>query len=256
MSNIENFDMRLELFLKNKMTEEESIAFLCELKNNQELRERAQAMAAAIKNMKELKYEYGQRVASMIERDTFHIKPNVNSDQIGIACQPKDIPERDNRDAAKLTQKTMIISLRPIIRMGIAACLVAIIALGGYRYYIYNETVTLGNSYYSEIPTELVVRDADDVSAQLSLLFSNVKNSKDLRNTILNLEAKFIQAISEDYNDYTNYVNDIGWNLAIAHLKNGDRNEAVKTLELLIPHSESDLITEKCKKLIAEIEKL
>lgn len=249
--------MRLELFLKNKMTEEESIAFICELKNNQELRERAQAMAAAIKNMKELKYEYGQRVASMIERDAFHIDPHVKKDPLGIACQPKPIPEEDNRfGAKKLSQDTNIISLRSIVRMGIAACFVAIITFGGYRYYIYNETVTLGNSYYSAIPTELVVRDADNVSTQLSQLFGYVKNGEDLRNTILHLEAKFNQSISEDYNDYTNYINDIGWNLAIAHLKNGDRDEAVETLELLISHSESDLIIEKCKKLIEEIEQL
>lgn len=256
MSKIENFDMRLELFLKNKMSEEESNAFLCELKNNQELRERAQTMAAAIKNMKELKYEYGQKVASMIERDAIHIEPNANPGQIGVACEPKVIPERDNRAAAKFTQKARIISLRSIMRMGIAACLITIIALGSYRYYIYNETVALGNRYYSAIPTELVVRDADDISAQLSLLFCNVKNGEDLRNTILNLEAKFNQVISEDYNDYTNYINDIGWNLAIAHLKNGDSDKAVETLELLILHSESDLIIEKCKKLVEEVEQL
>ena len=67
MSNIENFDIRLELFLKGKMTEEESKTFLSELQSNPDLRERAQTMAAAIKNMKELKHEHGQRVASKIE---------------------------------------------------------------------------------------------------------------------------------------------------------------------------------------------
>ena len=67
MNNLENFDIRLELFLKNKMTEEEGKAFLSELQSNPDLRQRAQTMAAAIKNMKELKYEYGQRVASKIE---------------------------------------------------------------------------------------------------------------------------------------------------------------------------------------------
>ena len=66
MNIIEDFDMRLELFLKNKMTEEEGKAFLSELQSDPELRVRAQTMAAAIKNMKELKYEYSQRVASKI----------------------------------------------------------------------------------------------------------------------------------------------------------------------------------------------
>ena len=61
MSNIENFDIQLELFLKNKMTEEEGNVFLRELQSNPDLRERAQATAAAIKNMKELNYEHGQR---------------------------------------------------------------------------------------------------------------------------------------------------------------------------------------------------
>lgn len=235
MSNIENFDARLELFLKNKMTKEESNIFLGELQDNPDLRERAQAMAAAIKNMKELKFEYGQRVASRIEQ----------------------VSERSFREAAHLPQKkTIIISLRSIVRMSIAACFIGVISFGGYRYYIYNETVALGNSYYAAIPTELVVRDADDVSTQLTLLFNNVKDGNDLDNTILKLQEKFSQAISEDYNDYTNYINDIGWNLAIAHLKDGERDDALKTLELLISHTESDIVIEKCKKLIEEIKGL
>ena len=226
MSNIENFDARLELFLKNKMTKEESNIFLVELQDNPDLRERAQAMAAAIKNMKELKYERGQRVASRIEQ----------------------VSERSFREAAQLPKKTMVISLRSIVRMSIAACFIGVISLGGYRYYIYNETVALGDSYYASIPTELVVRDADDVSSQLILLFNNVKNGNDLDNTILNLQEKFSQAISEDYNDYTNF--------AIAHLKDGERDDAIKTLELVISHSESDIVIEKCKKLIEEIKEL
>ena len=234
MNIIEDFDMRLELFLKNKMTEEEGKAFLCELQSDPELRVRAQTMAAAIKNMKELKYEYGQRVASKIE------------------C----LSEREYRKIAKLPKKASIISLRSFVRMSIAACFVGVISFGAYRYYLYNETIALGNSYYSEVPTELVVRGTDNVSQQLSHLFTNVKNNKDLDNTILDLEDKFSLAISDEFNEYINYMNDIGWNLAIAYLKDGDREKAVKTLELLISHSESDVIIEKCKKLIAEINQL
>lgn len=232
--NIENFDIRLELFLKNRMTGEEGKAFLRELQSNPELRERAQTMAAAIKNMKELKYEYGQRVASKIEH----------------------LSEREFRNVAGLPQKASIISMRSFVRMSIAACFVGVISFGAYRYYLYNETIALGNSYYSEVPTELVVRGADNVSQQLSQLFTNVKNNKNLDNTILNLEEKFSMAISEEFNEYINYMNDIGWNLAIAYLKNGDRENAVKTLELLISHSESDVIIAKCKKLISDINQL
>ena len=234
MNNLENFDIRLELFLKNKMTEEEGKAFLSELQSNPDLRQRAQTMAAAIKNMKELRYEYGQRIASQIE----------------------SLSEREFRKEAKLPHKSRIISLHTFVKMSIAACFIGILSFGTYRHYMNNKTIALGNNYYSEIPTELVVRDADDVSEQLAQLFKNVKNNKDLDNTILNLEEKFSLAISEDFNDYTNYINDIGWNLAIAHLKNGDRDKAIKTLELLISHSESDIVVEKCKKLIGDIKQL
>ncbi len=234
MNNIENFDIRLELFLKGKMTEEEGKVFLSELQSDPELKQRALTMAAAIKNMKELKFEHGQRVAAKIE----------------------SVSEHDFREAVKMPRKAKILSLYSIARIGIAACLISMISLGGYRYYIYNETVALGNNYYAAIPTELVVRDADDVTAQLAQLFNNVKNNEDLENTILDLEKIFAHAISEDYNDYTNYINDIGWNLAIAHLKDGNRDDAVKTLELLISHSESDIVIEKCKKLIEKIKQL
>jgi tetratricopeptide (TPR) repeat protein len=234
MNNLENFDMRLELFLKNKMTEEESKVFLIELQNNLELRERAQAMAATIKNMKELRYEYGQQVTSKIGR----------------------LSEREFRNETKLPHKARIISIRIFAKMSMVACFIGIISFGTYRYYIYNETIALGNSYYSLIPTELVVRDVDNVSAQLAQLFNKVKNNEDLSNTIVNLEEKFSLAISKDFNDYTNYINDIGWNLAIAHLKDGNRDKAIEALELLILHSESDIVIEKCRKLINDIKQL
>lgn len=234
MNNLENFDIQIELFLKNRMTEEEGKAFLSELQSNPELRERAQTMAAAIKNMKELKYEYGQRVASKIE------------------C----LSEREFRNAAKLPQKARIIFLSTFARVSIVACFVGFISFGTYRYYLDNKTIALGNRYSVEIPTELTVRNADDVSSQLMQLFYKVNNDEDLDNTILILEEKFSLAISEDFNDYTNYINDIGWNLAIAHLKNGERTKAIGTLELLISHSESDIVIEKCKKLIEDIKQL
>lgn len=234
MNNIENFDTRLELFLKNKMTEEEGRAFLSELQSNQELRERAQAMAAAIKNMKELQFEHGQRISSRLMQ----------------------LSEPDFRREAGFPQKTKIISFNSVARMGIAACFVAVMAFGGYRYHLYNETITLGNNYYAQLPTELVVRDADDITHKLSQLFDNVKDKEGLKSTIKELESIFSLAVSDEYNEYTNYMNDIGWNLSIAHLKAGNRADAIKTLEILIYHTESDMVIEKCKKLIEEINRL
>ena len=108
MNNLENFDISLELFLKNKMTEEEGKAFLSEMQSNPNLLQRAQTMAAAIKNMKEQRYEHGQRVATQIE----------------------SISQRELRKEAKLLHKARIISLHAFVKISAAACFIGIISFG------------------------------------------------------------------------------------------------------------------------------
>jgi len=55
--HLEEFDEMLERFLKSKMTAEEESEFIQLLKDNKLLRERAQAMALMIQQMKEIRKE-------------------------------------------------------------------------------------------------------------------------------------------------------------------------------------------------------
>ena len=54
-----------------------------------------------------------------------------------------------------------------------------------------------------------------------------------MKNTISQLEELWALAQSDTYNDYTTYEPYIGWNLAIAYLRNNDKKEARKVLEEL-----------------------
>ena len=58
----------------------------------------------------------------------------------------------------------------------------------------------------------------------------------------------------ETYNDYTDYSAEIGWNLAIAYLKDNNKQEAKKVLEKLITTSEKgSAIYNTSKQLLKEL---
>ena len=58
----------------------------------------------------------------------------------------------------------------------------------------------------------------------------------------------------ETYNDYTDYSAEIGWNLAIANLKDNNKKEAKKVLEKLVDTSEAgSAVNQKAKELLSEI---
>ena len=58
----------------------------------------------------------------------------------------------------------------------------------------------------------------------------------------------------ETYNDYTDYSAEIGWNLAIAHLKDNDKKNARKVLEKLLETSEEgSAVNHKAKELLDKL---
>ena len=58
----------------------------------------------------------------------------------------------------------------------------------------------------------------------------------------------------ETYNDYTDYSAEIGWNLAIAYLKDNDMKGAKKVLEKLIAITEQgSAINNESKKLLNKL---
>lgn len=121
---------------------------------------------------------------------------------------------------------------RPMRWLSIAACFALLITVGYYTY-DFTTTVSLGKDYATAFPLSSEIRgeEDDEVFEQLTVLFDNVANNRDIDNTIEQLEVLWLQSQSDTYNEYTTYAPYIGWNLANAYLLKYDKKEARMVLE-------------------------
>ena len=75
--------------------------------------------------------------------------------------------------------------------------------------------------------------DTGSVEKELNSLFAKVKSGDESDNTIKRLSLLWELSTMETYNDYTDYAPQIGWNLAIAYLKDNDKAKAITVLNKL-----------------------
>ncbi len=192
-----NNEERIERYLHGEMTPEEEAIFEEDLANDDTLRRQAEAMARIVKGMETVGNEQDR---SMIEK-----MKTANGKK-----------------------------LAPVWWVSIAASLVIIFTVG-YHFYDRSQTVALGQqyAYVFSTETESLIRgeEDEDVANNLSLLFDNAANGKDIDNTIKQLDELWALSKSDTYNEYTTYEPFIGWNLAIAYLRNNDKKEAKAVLK-------------------------
>lgn len=201
---IYNNEERIERYLHGEMTPEEEAIFEEDLSNDDTLRRQAEAMARAVKGLETV---------------------GGNQDKLMI-------------EKMKATNGK---KLAPVWWMSIAASLVIIFTVG-YHFYDRSQTIALGQqyAYVFSSETESLIRgeEDDDIANKLNVLFDNAANGKDLDNTISQLEELWALAQSDTYNDYITYEPYIGWNLAIAYLRNNDKKNA--RIVLLALRNEND----------------
>lgn len=241
-NNYENFDAKVDRFLRHQMTYQEEQEFKAELAANPELMARAKTMALMIKSMSDVGLKRDQQFIEDI----------------------KGMSEAEFRKVAGLKPKAKVISFWPkFTRYAAAACVAGLICWGGIHFYSIHQTVSLGNSfdYYAynmDISDGEYVRGITDseILDQLSALFDNVKESKDLKETIVQLESLYTKALEEE-SEYNQYDNDIAWNLAIAYLKDGDRKKPIPVLESMITRNQYyPEITKPAQELLDKIKAL
>ena len=145
--------------------------------------------------------------------------------------------------------------------LAIAASLAGIFWLGiGYNNY--RHTTRLGEEFVnSAFSTVLISRGStkgadtsSNAERKLEQLFTDVKENKNIDNAIHELSLYWEISQMETYNDYTDYSAEIGWSLAIAHLKDNDKKNARKVLEKLLDTSEEDsAVNQKAKELLGKL---
>lgn len=233
-NNIENFDARLDDFLKKKMSDEEQQAFLSELKENPDLLDRAKVVALAIQQMKDIRKEQSDRVVDSILQ--------MNEEQFRAACNLKP------------SHRTLPIGYK-VLRYAAAACIVGAIGFGGYRFYQYDATVSLGNDYASAVPQASLSRgeNIDDIK-ELQTLLNNVQTDTNISETAEKLSAMYYEAIGETYSDYSPFANTIGWNAAIAYLKDGNRDTARQILVSIRDINKDKAIADKADEIVRKID--
>ena len=199
---LNNNEERIERYLHGEMTSEEEAIFEEDLANDDTLRRQAESMARIVKGMETVGNEQDR---SMIEK-----MKTANGKK-----------------------------LAPVWWVSIAASLIIIFTVG-YHFYDRSQTIALGQqyAYVFSTETESLIRgeEDEDVANKLNVLFDNAANGKDLKNTISQLEELWALVQSDTYNGYTTYEPYIGWNLAIAYLRNYDKKEAGVVLKQMQLH--------------------
>lgn len=194
---IYNNEERIDRYLHDEMTREEELLFEEDLSKDDNLRQQAETIARMAKSMKV-----------------------VGSDQ--------------DRTFIEQMKDSAGTKLAPVWWLSIAASILIIFTIG-YHFYDRYQTVSLGRqyAYVFSTETESLIRgeENEDVANQLTVLFDNAANGKDLDNTIKQLEELWKLSQSDVYNEYTNYAPIIGWNLAIGHLINNEKSKAKSILE-------------------------
>ena len=312
MNSMEDFDKRVERFLKKQLTHEEELAFIEALKADKTLLERAKTLALAIDEMGKLRSERDAAVikdiASLDEKayqtaiwsndqmshfddltNRFLKKQLTSEEEAQYLNKLKEIPALRKRaqvialaveqmgEVSKEASRDLIgrigkqseaafrrvaqlpakqVRLWPrVARYAAAASVIFFVGFGGYKYYQYDQTISLGAEYYQ--PMDAIYRSPEDNTIkELAKVFKNVETGDNLTETITQLTKFYSLAKSDEYSDYSLYTVDIAWNLAIAHLKDNDRKAAIKILEEIIQDNQGKAIDDKAAELIKKIEKI
>ena len=211
-------DDRIAAYIKGQLSPEEEQLFLKELEDNPALKEKAIVTARLVKGLKQV----GE------ERDNDIRGAFLASSEQGVETITKQVTR----------QRAKTVSIRKTSTwIAIAASVVCIVWLG-IDYADYKHTTGLGEEYANAIPfVPSHSRGSDstnDIEKKLEKLFASIKNGEDLKNTIHELSWCWKRSSEGKYNEYTNYIENIGWYLAIAHLKDNNKKEAKNVLIKLI----------------------
>ena len=222
-------DERISRFLQGKMKADEEATFMDEMKNNENLRNQAIAQARLVKGMKQVDEEL---------KDTFRL-----------------VDEQTIQRIAKDVSETSVSKKSSARWLAIAASVVFIVFVG-FKSYDYYDTTSLGKEYANIFPTTSIIRGETntDVETELSTLFNNIAECKDLDETTSRLATLWELSKQDTYNDYTDFSPYIGWNLAIGYLENYEKAKAKDVLnEMEQSYPECNAIGDKVRNLIKSL---
>lgn len=260
MDNIE----RIEKYLKGQLSPEEEHAFREELKTDKALRDEVLATALMIKNMKQQIKEKEQAILEEVKSNKESREPafkEIRGKAVEMNTAEKDAeaPDVSSQSAAS----------KPVHRNRWyywASSIAAVLIVGLFAvkpiYFNYKSNQMISQNYVQWSPREEgttkgasrgEVQAGEDVVAELSELFDNVGQGKDMKMTTYRLE-KALKECETDY-EYYQYTSDIVWYLALAYIQENQFGKARTALEAIVESEDSDY-SEQAEKLYKEIENM
>lgn len=262
-------DDRISAYLRGEMSGEEETEFMHRLKTDRSLRRKAIAMAYLAKAMKRVGRQRDEELKEallstdeytaldILEKATLRAH-GVETEAVAAsaACysfaadggnanaenQSASPAEANGEKGHKPSPVSIRLHIRIARPLAIAACVVLLGGVG-YKYYKYHTAVSLGEEYCAIFPGhQSPVRGtvSEEASRELTLLYMNVRRGDDLDSTIKRLSVLWELSQMSTYNDYTDEAPFLGWNLAIAYLKDGDKQGAKDVLTRLVRTTDKD----------------
>ena len=235
------FEYKLNCFLKGEMTSAEEREFKAFLESHPEQKQKAIAIARLAKAMQQVGEEHDLAVIADIK-----------------VASKQDIEDAVNRVTGKVKRKPKILPFRRFIVSFSAAASILLCVFGGYKYYKYDQITTLGREYLAYFPASEHSRgEGDNISEHLQIMYGNVIDKKDMDATIEELFRMWEASRADEYNDYTEYMPELGWILANAYLRDNNKDQALKVLDQLIEECPEDTVMgEKARELNQKVEDL
>lgn len=248
-------DERISSYLRGEMSKEEENAFKNDLQINDDLRSRTVAMAYLAKAM----HEVGKAQDNDIKEALMSISED---DARNIAA--KAIRQSKVRPILRRMVRVMSVRRplrRRVVRVLSVAASVIVLCIVGFQYYDYKSTTNLGEEYGSMfVDAKSYSRGAADEAGkqsaqELANLYDNVQRRINLDATIKRLSLLWeISTMENVYSYYTIESPQIGWNLAIACLKDNDKKTAKDVLIKLISTTKKDAaINKSARELLKKI---
>lgn len=239
--DLDRFDEMLSRYMKGQMTEDEEVTFKQLLKENDTFRNKAIATARLVQAM--------DQVGSVKDKETIKSIRDVSL---------SDVEEISAKVCVTSTNNPRILTFRRFVLSFSAAASILLCVFGGYKYYKYSQITSLGSEYLAYFPASEFSRgESDGIESKLKESYSNIETKSNLDTTINELKIMWDRSLSDSYNDYTEYMPEIGWLLANAYLRNNDKSQSIEVLDVLInEYPDGTAMGDKARELKRKIEDL
>lgn len=235
------FDEMLSRYIKGRLSDAEEVEFNRLIAENEELRNKAIATARLVKAMNEVGSEQDNDTIEAIKQSS-----------------KEDIKRTATSISGTTIKNPRILTFRKFVVSFSAAASILLCIFGGYKYYKYEQVTSLGSEYLAYFPASEFSRGENDgVSDILKELYSDIETKHNLGDAIARLSDMWTESRGDTFNDYTEYMPEIGWMLANAYLRNNDKSKALEVLGILIAESpEGTAMGDKARELKEKVEKL